>query len=155
MFQRLLLRIWVLYLLWLLFVSGIHCGPSPQKHIIQRQDIRDYLKFSWTPDSTIQILEGNADVYTKPLQLVKGKYSMLFRAEGSIANNELPYFVVSIGKYQVKELDIKEKVNSYTINFELPETMNEPLRFTFDNDYHDSVSDRNILLHYPIVIKPF
>lgn len=138
-----------------LVVLGVHCGTSSKKNAIQRQDMRDYWQFKWAHDSTVLIIGGNADFFTKPIYLAKGKYSMTFRAEGNIANNELPHFVVRLGKYLVKNLAIKEKVNSYTLHFELPEPVNESFRFTFDNDYHDSTGDRNIFLHYPIVIKPY
>lgn len=143
-------RLLVLFFL----ITGIHCGTSWQE-VIQHDDMRDFHQLRWEQDSTVLVMAGNGDVFTKPLQLHKGKYTIVFRADGNIADSVLPHFVVRVGNYVVKELSIKEKVNSYTVNFELPESVNEPLQFTFDNDFNNSIQDRNVFLYYPIIIKHY
>jgi hypothetical protein len=100
-------------------------------------------------------MAGNGQFFTKPVQLKKGKYSIVFRAEGNIAANELPHFVVRLGEELIKEFRIKEKVNTYTCNFELSETVTAPIKFIFDNDYNDATGDRNVFLYYPVTVKPF
>lgn len=117
--------------------------------------MRDYHQLRWEQDSTVLVMGGNGDFFTRPIQLKKGKYSITFKAEGNIANKELPHFIVRFGKSQIKELYINEKLNGYVLNFELQESVTEPFQFTFDNDYHDASGDRNIFLYYPIIIKPY
>jgi len=80
---------------------------------------------------------------------------MGFRADGTIANQELPHLVIRIGGHLIRALVIEEKVHPYTVNFELPAAINEPIQFSFDNDFSSPTEDRNVFLYFPIVIKPF
>ena len=138
-----------------LLVAGIHCGTSSLDVILYHKDMRDYHQLRREQDSTVLVMAGNGDVFTRPIQLKKGKYSIVFRADGNIANKELPHFIIRFGQAVIKETYIKEKVNRYIFNFELPEAATEPLQFTFDNDYNDASGDRNVFLYYPIEVKPY
>jgi hypothetical protein len=142
-------------LVFALAIPGLHCGTSKPELVFKHEDMRDFKQLRWEQDSTVLVMGGNGDFFTRPVTLNKGKHSIVFKAEGNIANKVLPHFVVRFGDFLVKELSVKEKVNSYTLNFELLEPLTAPFQFTFDNDYNDASGDRNVFLYYPIVVKPY
>jgi hypothetical protein len=141
------------YMLFL--ITGLHCGSSGEKYVLQHNDIQNYREMRWEKDSTLLVMACNTELLTRPLSLKKGKYSLFFKAEGTASKNELPHFVISVGPYIIKDLHIASGTNSYNFKFELPETLDSSLKLTFDNDYLDSVSDRNIFLTYPVIVKSF
>ena len=98
------------------------------------------------------IFSGNSDFSTKPLKLTSGKHTIIFRAKGTSANNALPHFKIILGDFTLKDMEVKEGMNDYAVNFELPKTIESPLRFIFDNDYNDALGDRNIFLFFPVSV---
>jgi hypothetical protein len=128
---------------------------SGKGHVIVHNDMKDYAQLRWEEDSTVLVFSGNATFPTRPFKLPKGKYTIEFKANGNAAQNVLPHFVIGLGDFVLTDMEVAEGLTSYTFNFELQDTVEFPLQFTFDNDYHDSASDRNVFLHFPVVVKPW
>ncbi|MFT3825561.1 MAG: carbohydrate-binding domain-containing protein [Chitinophagaceae bacterium] len=146
-------RILFIFLLQgLLFVG---CSSSGGKHILGHRDMQDFQNLRWEHDSSVLVIANNGTFSTNKISLSKGKYTLQIKAEGTPAKNEFPHFVISIGDYLLKDMRIEGEVKTYNMNFELPENTEAPMRFVFDNDYNDSVGDRNIFLHYPIIISRY
>jgi hypothetical protein len=136
-------------------ILNLQCNLSGKSYVLDRTYIENYAQLRWEQDSTLLVLAGNSVILTKSLAFNKGKYSIIFRAKGSKSKDILPHFVISLGNYTIKDMEIATGENSYTVNFELPESMNAPVKFTFDNDYSDESGDRNIFLFFPVLIKPY
>jgi len=117
--------------------------------------MKNYTEQRWEHDSSVLVIAGNSDNPTGNIELKRGKYSLTFSARGSMSRDILPHFVIAYGPYTIREMDIEVELKTYTVNFELPQSVNAPIRFIFDNDFSDSTGDRNIFLNFPIVIKPF
>lgn len=134
-------------------ISG--CNIFSRGYEIGHNDMQNHTQLRWEEDSTVLVFAGNEDLPTIPLQLERGKYSIRFRARGSASAGITPHFVIRLGDYTIKDMHIGVGLNSYQFNFELPERADGSLRFIFDNDHSDETGDRNVFLHYPVLIEPF
>jgi hypothetical protein len=135
----------------LLFVQ---CG-SRKKYVIDYKDLLNYSQLRLEEDSTVLVYSSNLTVLSNPIYLSKGKYRMRFKARGTIAAGELPNLAVQFGKYKIKDVTIKEGVNDFSVNFELPESTSGAVGLSFTNDYNSSNEDRNIFFYFPIVVEPY
>lgn len=129
------------------------CNFWGDGYTITHAKMQNTAQLRWEEDSTVLVIAGNADLPTASLRLSKGKYSIRFRAEGTKSSGIAPHFVVHLGDYTIRNMFLTTGLNSYQFNFELPQSIEAPLHFVFDNDYRDSTGDRNIFLHYPIIIE--
>lgn len=137
------------------FLLMAACSFFGDRHTITYASMQNSTQLRWEEDSTVLVMAGNSDVQTAPLKLNKGKYSIRFRAKGTFSSGMAPHFKINLGEYTIKDMFVNAGLNSYQFNFELPEGIEAPLHFVFNNDHRDSTGDRNIFLHYPIIIEPF
>ena len=137
------------------FLFSFGCNFSDSGYILKYSNMKDFNQLRWEQDSTLLVLAGNMSVLSGPVKLRSGKYVLEFSARGEKANNILPHFVISVGNYIIRDISIAEGDNDYSYKFELPESLEEPLQFTFDNDYNDSTGDRNIYLLFPVIIRRY
>lgn len=137
-----------------LFIASLfwRCEFGKENYILDHTYMEKHTELRWDQDSSILIFSGNSDFSTKPLKLTSGKHTIIFRAKGTSANNALPHFKIILGDFTLKDMEVKEGMNDYAVNFELPKTIESPLRFIFDNDYNDALGDRNIFLFFPVSV---
>jgi hypothetical protein len=142
-------------LLFFLTMASFLLQCARSKELLNYSSMENYAQQRWEHDSTILVIAGNSENSTRNIALESGKYSMMFMARGSMSREVLPHFVIAYGPFTIKDMEIGVELKTYSVNFELPQSVNAPIRFIFDNDYSDSTGDRNIFLYFPIVIKPF
>jgi hypothetical protein len=137
------------------FILVAACNFWGSSYTITHAEMQNSATLRWEQDSTVLVMAGNASLPTASLRLKKGKYSIRFQADGTFSSGMAPHLVVGLGDYTIKNMFISAGLNNYQFNFELPQSIEAPLYFVFDNDHRDSTGDRNIFLHYPITIKPY
>lgn len=146
---------YLLFCTGLLLCFGCH---STGNIVLDHTNVKVNPNLRWEGDNTILVISGNCTTSSaQAIPFTTGKYIITFNAAGTVAGDSvLPHFIVSIGdSLVVKETSIATGENHYDIKFELAEPVTAPLHFTFDNDFADSVGDRNIFLHFPIKVTPF
>lgn len=131
------------------------CNLFARGYDIDRDDMLNHKQLKWEKDSAVLVMDQNQDLETIPLQLEKGKYTIKFRAKGTMAAGTAPHLVIRFGTYIIKDMHVEAGTNNYQFNFELPERVYGGLRLIFDNSHHDETGDRNIYLHFPVKIDPF
>lgn len=137
------------------FILVASCNFFGDGYTITHTGMQNSAQLRWEEDSTVLVMAGNSNLPTESLRLKKGKYSIRFRALGTPSSGMAPHFVINLGDYTIKNMFVTAGLNSYQFNFELPQSIEAPLHFVFDNDYRDSTGDRNVFLHYPIIIEPY
>jgi hypothetical protein len=143
------------YLILVLSAFLYSCSFFKEQRTIHYNDLQGYEKLKWQQDSAVLVMPGDIAVVTSPLSLKKGKYTLVFSASGNAAVGRLPHIVISLGIYTVRDMEIREGLNEYKLNFEIPKDVDTPLTMIFDNDFYDGKEDRNVFLYFPFFIDDF
>ncbi len=138
-----------------IMIVNLSCNPASDSYTLDHHFMANTDSLRWEQDSTVLVMAGNVSLPTLPVKLTKGKYTLRFKANGTMAVNVLPHFVIHFGEYVIKEMSIEVGPKEYNINFELPHTMEAPIVFSFDNDFNTPTEDRNIFLSFPVLLKPY
>ena len=126
-----------------------------KKYVIYYKDMQNFSQLRLENDSTVLVFSGNFTATTDTLYLPKGKYSLRFRAKGTIAAGGLPNLAIEFGKYRFKNFSIKEGLDDYKVNFELFEDTSATIALSFTNDFSSATEDRNIFFYFPLIVSPY
>lgn len=145
-----------LYLVTIIAMLGAIGCKSRTTYTFNPTDVPNRENYRWNNDTTILVFSGNMTIPFKNVKLEAGKYEIQYKADGSSAEGLLPRINVFIGEEFIKNDSIKEgSVNLYTARFEIPGNRDIPIQFEFYNDYHNETQDRNIYMHFPVILKEF
>jgi hypothetical protein len=141
----------LLFLFFLQWLALSGCNTQTD-HLLPRQQMINYQQYRWEKDSTVLVFSSNFRMGFQPFVLKPGKYSLVFKAHGSIAGGVLPKLMIFMGEETIADQEIAVAEAEYKIRFEAIETIDKPLQFAFTNDYSTGTEDRNVFLHFPVRI---
>lgn len=134
--------------------SGVQCSTAEIRHQFTPDEVLDRLQYRWGMDSTVLIFASNMAISLKPVSLAAGKYTLV-SGRMAIALQAPCRNFLAFGRLNIIDQPVSKGINTYTINFEMPEPMTGSFKFEFINDYSSPTGDRNIYLYFPVLVKPY
>ncbi len=131
------------------------CHKRYPVQVLSHKNIDKNTQYRWSKDSAILIFSRKMSVNTLPIPLRAGKYTIVFSAEGTKAENTLPVLGLFLGNGFICYQNIEEGLNQYKINFETSSESSDTLLLEFRNDFSSPTENRNIFLHFPVVVQAY
>lgn len=145
----------ILYLIVIYAMSYQNCRPAAEEQSFDFRQVVNYRKYKWLGDSSVLDFSGGGTISLNPRLLTPGKYTLTLQTYGEAAQGIMPVLRLSLGDIYIKEFSTSGQMETYSVNFEVSETLKMPIRLSFINDYSNSTEDRNAYVYFPFRLRPY